>query len=74
MLQNGNWLLGITLYAIILVIISIVIFVINRFDKDKVTKDAIESIKWNNFILGESLEMVILFFGLKSKNIYSSSR
>jgi len=45
MLQNGNWLLGVILYAIILVIIAIVILIINKFDKDKVTKDAIESIK-----------------------------
>ena len=45
MLQNGNWLLEVILYAIILVIIAIVILVINKFDKDKVTKDAIESIK-----------------------------
>lgn len=45
MLQNGNWLLGVILYVIILIIIAIVILVINKFDKDKVTKDAIESIK-----------------------------
>ena len=45
MLQNGNWLLGVILYAIILVIIAIVILVINKFDKDKTAEEAMKIMK-----------------------------
>lgn len=37
--------MGIMLYLAILIIVGIVIYVINKFDKDKITKDAIDSIK-----------------------------
>lgn len=42
---NGNWLMGVVLYVIIFILVAILIFIINKFDKDKTTKDAIESIK-----------------------------
>lgn len=41
----GKWKTSIMLYMIILVVVAMVIFIINKFDKDKVTQDAIESIK-----------------------------
>ena len=44
-LAVGDWKMGIVLYGIILVIVAILIFIINKFDKDKVTKEAIKSIK-----------------------------
>lgn len=44
-LAKGDWKSGIILYAIVLVIVAIVIFIINKFDKNKVTKEAIETIQ-----------------------------
>lgn len=37
--------MGIMLYLVILVMVGILIYIINKFDKDKITKDAIDSIK-----------------------------
>ena len=37
--------MGIMLYLAILIIVGIVIYVINKFDKDKIAKGAIDSIK-----------------------------
>lgn len=44
-LAIGDWKMSILLYAGILVLVGIVVLIINKFDKDKVTKDAIKSIK-----------------------------
>lgn len=44
-LAVGDWKMSIILYGGILILVFGVIFVINKFDKDKVTKDAINSVK-----------------------------
>lgn len=44
-LAIGDWKMSILLYAGILVLVAIIVIIINKFDKDKVTKDAIKSIK-----------------------------
>lgn len=41
----GDWKKAIILYMAILVLIAIIIFIFNKFDKDKITKKAIKSIK-----------------------------
>ena len=42
---GGNWKIGILLYAAIVLLVGIVVFVINKFDKDGITKQAIKTIK-----------------------------
>lgn len=44
-LASGDWKMSIILYAIVVIIVGIIVFVINKFDKDKITKDTINSIK-----------------------------
>lgn len=44
-LAIGDWKMSIILYVAILILVAIVVLIINKFDKDKVTKDAINSIK-----------------------------
>lgn len=44
-LAKGDWKMGLILYAVVIVIVAIVIFIINKFDKNKVTKEAIETIQ-----------------------------
>lgn len=44
-LAVGDWKMSIILYIGILILVFGVIFIINKFDKDKVTKDAINSVK-----------------------------
>ena len=44
-LAKGDWKLGLILYAIVLVIVGILIFIINKFDKNKVTEEAIKTIQ-----------------------------
>lgn len=44
-LAIGDWKMSIILYVGILVLVGIVVYFINKFDKDKITKDAIDSIK-----------------------------
>ena len=44
-LAIGNWKMSIILYVGILIIVAIIVFIINKLDKDKITKDAINSIK-----------------------------
>ena len=41
----GDWKKAIILYAIVIVAVAIIIFFINKFDKDKVTGKALETIK-----------------------------
>lgn len=41
----GDWKKGVILYIAVLVIIAIIIFIFNKFDKDKITKRVIKSIK-----------------------------
>ena len=41
----GNWGWSIGIYAITFAIVGLAIFIINKFDKSKVTEDIIESIK-----------------------------
>ena len=41
----GDWKKGVILYIAILVLIAIIIFIFNKFDKDKIAKRAIKSIK-----------------------------
>ena len=44
-LAIGDWKMGIIIYASIILIVGIIIFIISRFDKDKTTKNAIKGIK-----------------------------
>ncbi len=44
-LALGDWKMSILLYVGILILVAIVVFIINKFDKDKVTKEAINSVK-----------------------------
>ncbi len=44
-LAIGDWKMSIILYVGILIIVAIIVFIINKLDKDKITKDAINSIK-----------------------------
>lgn len=44
-LAIGDWKMSIILYAIIFILVAIVVFVINKFDKDKITEKAIKTIK-----------------------------
>lgn len=41
----GNWKFSILIYGITFLIVGTIIFIINKFDKSKATKDIIESIK-----------------------------
>jgi uncharacterized membrane protein YdjX (TVP38/TMEM64 family) len=41
----GNWKLGIIMYAVVFAIVAIIVFIINKLDKDKVTKEALNTIK-----------------------------
>lgn len=41
----GNWKMSIIIYAITFIVVGIAIFLINKFNKTKVTKEVIESIK-----------------------------
>ncbi len=42
---TGDWKTGIILYAAIMLIVGIIVFIFNKFDKTKMTKDAIDMIK-----------------------------
>ena len=42
-LAVGDWKMSIILYVVILIAVAILVFIINKFDKDKITKDAINS-------------------------------
>ena len=44
-LATGNWKMSVILYAVIFVIATIVVLIINKFDKHKITQEAINSIK-----------------------------
>lgn len=44
-LAIGDWKMSIILYVVILILVGIVVYFINKFDKDKITKEAIDSIK-----------------------------
>lgn len=44
-LAIGDWKMSIILYLGILLLVTILVFIINKLDKDKVTKDAINSVK-----------------------------
>lgn len=44
-LMMGDWKMGVFLYAIVFLIVGIVIFIINKFDKDKTTNKIIDSMK-----------------------------
>ena len=44
-LAIGDWKMSIILYAAILILVAIVVLIIDKFVKDKITKDAINSIK-----------------------------
>lgn len=44
-IATGNWKLGLSLYAIIFLIVVAFIYIYNRFDKDKTAKNVIDSIK-----------------------------
>lgn len=43
-LAIGNWKMSILLYALVLILVGIIIFIINKLDKDKLTKDALKTI------------------------------
>ena len=40
-LAIGDWKMSIILYVAILILVALAVFIINKFDKDKITKDAI---------------------------------
>lgn len=44
-LSMGDWKMSIILYLGILILVAIVVFFVSKLDKDKITKDAINSIK-----------------------------
>ena len=44
-LAIGDWKMGIILYAVVFALVGIIVFIINKFDKDKVTEKAIQAIK-----------------------------
>jgi len=44
-LAVGNWKMSIILYVVIMIIVAIVVFIFSKLDKEKVTKDAIDSIR-----------------------------
>ena len=44
-LAIGDWKMSIILYVAILILVALAVFIINKFDKDKITKDDIKSIK-----------------------------
>lgn len=44
-LAIGDWRMSIILYGGILILVAIIVFIINKLDKNKITKDAINSIK-----------------------------
>ena len=42
---GGNWKIGVILYATIVLAVGAIILIINKFDKDEITKQAIKTIK-----------------------------
>lgn len=44
-LAVGDWKMSIILYAIVFILVAIIVFVINKFDKDKTTNEALKIIK-----------------------------
>ena len=44
-LANGDWKMSVIIYAAVFAIVGIIIFAINKFDKNKLTKEAIKTIK-----------------------------
>ena len=42
---NGNWKLGILLYGVIVAIVAILVYLFNKFDKDKTTESVLSSLK-----------------------------
>lgn len=44
-LSIGKWQFSLIVYGITFVLTAVMIFIINKFDKEKVTKDALEAIK-----------------------------
>ena len=44
-LAVGDWKMSIILYAIVFLLVAILVFIINKFDKDKTTNEALKIIK-----------------------------
>ena len=44
-LAVGDWKTGIILYAIVFALVLVIIFIVNKFDKTKLTKDVIDTMK-----------------------------
>ena len=44
-LAVGDWEMSIILYAIVFILVAIIVFIINKFDKDKTTNEALKIIK-----------------------------
>ena len=44
-IADGNWKKGIALYILIVIIVAIVLFIFNKFDKEKTTESILTSIK-----------------------------
>ena len=44
-LARGDWKMSIILYVAVLILVGIIVFVINKLDKDKITEKAIKTIK-----------------------------
>lgn len=44
-LSIGDWKMSIMVYVLILILVAVLVFIINKLDKDKITKEAINSVK-----------------------------
>ena len=44
-LMKGDWKSSLVIYAITFLLVGVVVFVINKFDKSKVTQEALKSIQ-----------------------------
>ena len=44
-IAEGNWKLGIILYAVIILVVLIGVYIFNKFDKDKTTESILDSLK-----------------------------
>ena len=42
---GGNWKIGVILYVAIVLAVGAIVLIINKFDKDEITKQAIKTIK-----------------------------
>jgi uncharacterized membrane protein YdjX (TVP38/TMEM64 family) len=41
----GNWKMSLIMYAVVFILVAIIVFIINKLDKDRVAKEALSTIK-----------------------------